>query len=373
MLRSTLWGLLLVLGITAGPAAAQCDAPIDLGEGQIAFHVPDSYDPGRPTPLIVLLHGYGAGGALQEAYLRFTPLSDEFGFLYAYPDGIADAQGNRFWNATDACCDLFGNGFDHSSYLRQLVDTIRSQCNVDPYRIFFAGHSNGGFMSYRMACDHAEVVSGMASLAGATFANPLACTPSRPVHALQIHGTADATILFEGGDIGGVVYPGAIETAQTWAGYNQCSPTSETLAQGLDLDSSLAGRESVVRQWVDGCRPGGSAELWSIQGGSHVPAISRDFRRGVIEHLLAHPRCRDKELLKRPKCSAVGTLKLKLRRGVPGDVYGVELSNGELIEGELNRRGQTTLRLRDQPAGRGEVTVTWGCGAMASRAYRCSG
>ena len=370
MTRSLGW-LVVLLALAAGPVIAQCDTPIDLGEGEIAFHVPSGYDPATPTPLVILLHGYGASGFLQESYFRLTPLADELGFLYAYPDGVLDPGSNRFWNATDACCDVLNSGVDHSSYLRSLIETIRAQCNVDPYRVYFAGHSNGGFMSYRMACDHADVIAGIASLAGATFADASACAPSKPVHVLQIHGTADETILYDGGHILGTDYPGAVQTAEIWAAYNQCSTESRRLSPNLNLDTTVAGRESVVQRWDDGCRPGGSAELWTIDRGEHVPAISSAFRRGVVEHLLDHPACRGRERLKRPRCSESGTLKLKLRVGVPGDRYSVRLSTGELVEGELGRKGKATIRMPDQAAGGGTAEVTWGCGVSASRPYEC--
>ena len=65
--------------------------------------------------------------------------------------------------------------------------------NVDPYRIYVAGHSNGGFMSYRLACTHADRIAAIVSLAGATFDTPADCSPTEPVAVLQIHGTADDT------------------------------------------------------------------------------------------------------------------------------------------------------------------------------------
>ena len=89
--------------LAVGSPPARADIIIDLGRGPVVVHVPPSYDPAVPAPLILLLHGYGSSGAQQEAYMQFTPLSDEFGFLYAYPDGTRDANGYRFWNATDAC------------------------------------------------------------------------------------------------------------------------------------------------------------------------------------------------------------------------------------------------------------------------------
>jgi len=202
LLAASLSALALVLASSA-PLA---DISIDLGRGPVTVHVPASYDPGQPAPLICNLHGYGGNGAWQEAYFQLLPLADEYGFLYFYPDGTIDHDGNRFWNATDACCDFYGSGVDDSGYLMALVDEIRAQLTVDPLRIYFTGLSNGGFMSHRLACEHAETIAAIASLAGVTFADSADCAPAAPIHVLHIHGTADDVVLYAGGSFGGVPY-----------------------------------------------------------------------------------------------------------------------------------------------------------------------
>ncbi|AUX39854.1 uncharacterized protein SOCE26_012490 [Sorangium cellulosum] len=250
--------------------------------------MPSSYEEGTPTPLVILLHGYTASGSLQEAYFALQPLAEERGFLYAHPDGTIDADGNAFWNATDACCNFYGSEVDDSAYLRSVVEDIQARYTVDPKRIFFLGHSNGGFMSYRMACDHADLIAAVASLAGATFADPADCTPSEPVAALQIHGTADETVNYLGATFGAASYPGALETAQQWAEIGGCD-TDPTEGPTLDLDSGLAGDETTTQAFT-GCDPGGHAELWSIEGGTHIPTLGPDFAPAVIDFLLAHPK-----------------------------------------------------------------------------------
>ena len=135
----------------------------------------------HPAPLVMMLHGCTLSGQLQEDYFQLLSWSNQLGFLYVAPDGTVDQGGNRFWNATDACCDFYETGVDDSAYLRALIDEIAAQLSVDTERVFILGHSNGGFMAYRMACDHADIIAAVASLAGATFADPADCTPSAPV------------------------------------------------------------------------------------------------------------------------------------------------------------------------------------------------
>ena len=141
-------------------------------------------------------------------------------------------------------------------------------------------------MSYRMAHDRSGIIAAMASLAGANQSG----SPANPVNVLQIHGTADTVIAYEGGSFrGGEAHPGARASVEAWARHNGCS--GEGVDTGaLDLDRGLDGLETDVTRYTSGCRPGGAAELWTINGGGHGPAVSDHFSRLVVEWLLAHPK-----------------------------------------------------------------------------------
>lgn len=250
--------------------------------------VPSTYDDATPMPLVVLLHGYTASGSIQELYFQFQPLAEERGFLYVHPDGTTNVLGEQFWNATDACCG-FMSTVDDSAYLDALVEQVQTDYNVDPKRIFFVGHSNGGFMSYRMACDHSDKVAAIASLAGATFADPADCGVKDPVSVLQIHGTADATIAFDGGSVLGNVFPSAGITAATWADYNECGSDTTVEDDALDLVFEIEGSDT-SRTAYTGCPDGVAVELWTIDGGVHVPGRTPDMSTGIIDFLFAHPK-----------------------------------------------------------------------------------
>ena len=262
---------------------------IDLGRGPVLVRVPSSYDPDTPTPLVMLLHGYSATGRTQEAYMQFAPIADEFGYIYLHPDGLEDPLGNQYWNGTDACCDFFDGTTDDSGYLRALIEEIRRQLNVDDRRVYIVGHSNGGFMSYRMACDHSDIVAAVTSLAGATFLDPRDCSPTEPVHVLQIHGTADTTIFYAGGCLM-QCYPGAVQTVETWAAYDGCAIVGDDSARPIDIDAGIPGNETVITIYDTDCAPGGSAQLWTIVDGGHVPILVDDFSRQVVEFLYGHPK-----------------------------------------------------------------------------------
>lgn len=110
--------LLALAGTAAFCAPAAADAVVDIDGRTATVFTPAGYNPGIPAPVVMLLHGFGSSGQGQENYMQFSELADEFGFLYVYPDGTENSLPARFWNATDACCDVFGSGVDDSAYLR---------------------------------------------------------------------------------------------------------------------------------------------------------------------------------------------------------------------------------------------------------------
>ena len=272
---------------TAATGTPGTTVTVGLDKRPFRLHVPRSYDPATPAPLVVLLHGFRASATVQESYFKLTAESDRRGFLYAMPDGTADREGRRFWNATDACCDFYRTRPDDSAYLRRLLDTVKGSYRVDASRVYIVGHSNGGFMAYRMACEHADQITAVVSLAGAATAQPSQCRPARAVSVLQIHGTDDQTIRYGGGPIVGRDYPSVATTLATWRRLDGCRDRADRSARPIDLDSSRPGRETSITTYSAGCRGGTRVELWSIKGGAHVPPLTAAFAPAVIDFLYA--------------------------------------------------------------------------------------
>jgi polyhydroxybutyrate depolymerase len=241
------------------------------GDRPVELRVPSTYDHSTPTPLLVVLHGFGADGRIQLAYTGLEQLIEDEGVLLAAPDGTINPDGVRFWNATPACCDGYGSGVDDVGYIGGLIEEISAVYNVDPDRVYLFGHSNGGYMSYRMACERADLIAGIVPLAGGATGSATPCNPSRPVSVLHIHGDADDTVFIDGG----AGYPSASGGLDMWAGLDSCG-TNTVSGDPIDIEKRIDGAETTVETW-QGCPSGLGIELWTIQGGSHVPIFTDDF------------------------------------------------------------------------------------------------
>ncbi len=253
--------------------------------------VPNGYVRGTPTPLVVLLHGYTATAATQDAYFRLSQTAQARGFLLALPDGTVDGQGQNFWNATDACCGFGQSTVDDVAYVTAVINDMKARFTVDSKRVFLVGHSNGAFMSHRMACDRSGLIAGIVSLAGAVWADPTRCQASEPVNILQVHGTIDAVIRYGGGMAVATAppYPGAETTVATWGAKNGCTGTMLTQIGG-NLDLVGTALMETERYQFTGCPAGGASELWKILAADHIPAFNSTWGDTIYTWLMAHPK-----------------------------------------------------------------------------------
>lgn len=288
----------------AGGEGAGRPAPaaiVETTEGRTyAAVLPDDYDGSAPVPLIVMLHGYSdilAEPAPKppqgmDEYWKMSLATRARGIILALPLGSEDPTfGKYFWNATDACCDFNAANPNDIGFLHGMVSELEAQYNVDPSRIFVVGHSNGGFMTNRVACDSADRFAAAVSLAGMPYKDPEDCLAPAPIAMLHVHGTADGTVPYAGGHLNGFdvlpVAPGAEEAIAMWADKNRCG--ASVAGEPLDLDVGLAGAETQVLRY-EGCEGNGAAELWTLEGGAHGPDFQAGWADLVIDFLLAHPK-----------------------------------------------------------------------------------
>ena len=275
---------------TCSPDASTELPPTIGGSRPAKVVVPKDWDGCAKYPLVVMLHGFTATALLQDFYLGLSQRVDERGFVLLLPQGTKNQKGQTFWNATSACCDFGGKGIDDVGYLRGLIKEAVGTLPVDSERVFLVGHSNGGFMGYRMACEAADMITGVASIAGAVTRTEALCTPSRAVHILQIHGTKDSVIEFEGDpdDAEREGYPSAADTVARWRKLNKC-PTDPVADQAADFDSGVDGDETTLRTWQP-CAEGTSAALWTMKDASHIPGINNAFKDALLDRVLSWQR-----------------------------------------------------------------------------------
>jgi polyhydroxybutyrate depolymerase len=253
-------------------------------------YVPASSDGKTPLPLILVLHVLGMDAAGMRSFFPLEPLAESRGFFVCYPNGTVDASGVRFWNGPDFLS--FSGDVDDSGYLRGVIEEIQRRFAVDPKRIYVTGASSGGAMSHRLALEQADLIAGMASISGRTYYDPNSCHPTQPVNVLQIDGSADVYLGWTGPDYGMPFVaeaPGAVRTVQNWARLNGCQDPVMEAAPSLDLSTSVAGIDTTVLRYTQ-CPPGGAVELWTVNGGGHVPADSSEARARLVDWLLAHPK-----------------------------------------------------------------------------------
>ena len=263
---------------TTRPTTFGDTRPVDL-------QVPVDFDAGKTYPLVMVLHGYTATGFIQEAYFGIkTEVTDGNAFVLA-PDGLVDSKGNQFWNADPACCDYDHTGVDDVGYLGGVLDDVIAAWPVS--RVILLGHSNGGWMAYRMACERADIVTAIGVLAGEATSDT--CTPSQPVDVLHIQGTADEEVNYNGETdaMTGVTYPGAVASTMRWAGFDTCGTTAANVGAPIDLDDTVPGAETQISQYP--CTAN-AVELWTMTGSSHIPSMNASFEPMLWSWLSTHDR-----------------------------------------------------------------------------------
>ena len=163
-------------------------------------HVPASFRPGRPTALLIALHGGGGDAALQadDSKYRLISKSEQAGFIAVFPNGYSRWPSGVLatWNAGKCCGPAQKNDVDDVGFIREVIHRMERQASIDPRRIFATGMSNGAMMIWRLACEAPEIRA-IAPVAGSD--NTPACKPSRPVPVIEFHALDDDHVPFNGG------------------------------------------------------------------------------------------------------------------------------------------------------------------------------
>ena len=198
------------------------------------LYVPDSYDPTRPTPLVISLHGFSEWPAHQAQISGWNELADRYGFIVVYPSGT---QIPLHWRMQGFAGDPHNPSVD-VTFISELVDHLSAHYNLDPARIYANGLSNGGGMSYELSCFLSDRIAAIGSVAGSYLLPVDQCHPSRPVPAILFHGTDDRVVPYQGGPGRSfrLPFPNIPEFSAQLAQLNGCaaSPSNQRVSENVD-------------------------------------------------------------------------------------------------------------------------------------------
>ncbi|MEO0469297.1 MAG: PHB depolymerase family esterase [Bacteroidota bacterium] len=197
------------------------------------LYVPASYTGNQSVPLVMNFHGYTSNANEQMFYGDFRPIADTAGFLVVHPQGTL-FNGNTHWNVGGW---TVGSTVDDVDFVNNLLDSLANDYNIDSKRIYSTGMSNGGYMSFLLACQLSDRIAAVASVTGSMTPQTYdACDPQHPTPVMQIHGTTDAVVPYNG-----AIWTRSIsDVIQYWTDYNNCdnSPLSSSLPNANPSDGS---------------------------------------------------------------------------------------------------------------------------------------
>lgn len=231
-------------GLTAGSGFFPNETIFSGGmERSYLLYVPTRYKSNRPMPMVFNFHGLGSNGAQQYAYSELSALAEKFKFILVSPNGVGNS-----WNAGFCCGAAVAAQIDDVGFTSDMIDEISSDYCVNPDRVYSTGMSNGGYMSYRLACDLADRIAAIGPVAAAN--RTVSCDPSRPVPVIAMNGTDDLL----------VDYADGLVSVQAWAAANACS----------DIPEVVYDKGDVTCVAYENCAENATSQLCTVDGGGHT-------------------------------------------------------------------------------------------------------
>ena len=255
--------LLLLVGCTFSSFSQQTiNASIthDGIQRDYILYIPELYDGNTAVHLVLNFHGYGSNAAQQMFYGDFRDIADTEGFLLVHPEGTTFI-GDQFWNVW---FPGLSSNIDDVGFTEALIDELATLYAIDLDRVYATGMSNGGFMSFLLACQLSEKIAAVASVTGSmtqdTFDD---CNAQHPTPVLQIHGTDDGVVLYNGNNLSIPI----ADVISYWVDYNNCetTPTTTTLPD-VDVSDGSTIEHSVYEDGDNGI----TTEHMKVIGGGHT-------------------------------------------------------------------------------------------------------
>ena len=259
-MKNLLAALLLIPTIISAQETLNLTLDHDGITRDYTLYVPASYDSETAVPLVFSLHGYTSNNALNMMYTGFNLIADTANFIVAYPQGTAYLGANH-WNVGAFTA---GSTTDDVGFLSELIDEISANYNINLDRVYSTGMSNGGYMSFLLACQISEKIAAIASVTGSmTPPTYDECNPQHPTPVLQIHGTADPVVAYDGTAGWSEPIPDVLDY---WITYNNCD-ASASISSIPDIDTS-DGTTVDHFVWSSGDN-GVTTEHFKVYGGLH--------------------------------------------------------------------------------------------------------
>lgn len=224
-------------------------------EREYILYVPSTYNESLRTPLVFNFHGFGGIASDYMTYADMRNVSESEGFILVYPQGSC-LNGSSHWNPSAPSEDNKSNA-DDLGFIEALIDHLSSDYNIDPERVYACGYSNGAMFSFGLACDKSDLIAAVGSVSGTML--DVSCTPQHPMPVINIHGTADAVLPYNGSSD----YNSVDTVLSTWVDINNTNivpvMTSE-VDNGVTIEHYIySGGDNDV-----------SIEHYKILGGDHV-------------------------------------------------------------------------------------------------------
>lgn len=213
------------------------------------------------APMVIAMHGGGGNAAQFENSSQLTSKAGDAGYAVMYPNGTSGGSGLNTWNGGGCCAYAVANQVDDVNFIRQAIIDATTQHKIDPARVYATGHSNGGIMAYRLACELSDRIAAIAPNAAAHMMN--SCVPARPVPVLHMHSRLDTNVPIAGGvgtGVSGVAFPSLDSAMSRWVTLNGCASPPTVDVQ--------AGR--YTRSIWSGCQAGATVELYVSDDGGHA-------------------------------------------------------------------------------------------------------
>lgn len=229
--------------------------------------LPSTYEFSSELPVIIDLHGFTSNASEQRSISNFIDLAEDNTILMVWPEALAtgtscvlEGVSGKYWNAD------WGAETNDVNFIDQLIDQLLLDYDIDPKRVYVTGVSNGGFMTYSIACELSDRIAAVASVAGSMTQNILStsCNPSRQLPVMHIHGTNDAVVLWEGQEscLGGIA--SIDEVVGFWRVNAECGETYNELTY---QNTNTSDGSTASKRTYDNC--GGKVQFVVIEGGGH--------------------------------------------------------------------------------------------------------